>query len=184
MIASASVLVRLLPIISHAIKRFLGIMRPMTITRCILLDRVVCDPTAIRACGVVLVSLLRYAWPSHPLVGRRPCRHIHSRPSSSSSPCSPCSPSQGTAEPLHAAVRVTNCAQRRGTYAHIHSSTAYAHIHSSAAAAQPVAFLLAAHRRPARAPSFGTLTLHVVAGRPLTLEGVTSLHGWRRKPGT
>jgi hypothetical protein len=87
-------------------------------------------------------------------------------------------------EPLHAAVRVTNFARR--LYAHIHSRTAYAYAHTTrhtnnAAAAQPVAFLLT----PQHLVGTST-TAHATRRprRPLTLEGVTSLHGWRRKPGT
>jgi len=65
--------------------------------------------------------------PSQRLVGRRACRHIHNRSSSSSS--SSCSLAKVRPEPLHAAVRVTNFAQRR--HAHIHSSTAYAYAHTT-----------------------------------------------------
>ena len=148
--ASGRVLVRLLPIISHAVKRFLGMMCP--ITCCILLDRTsrcghdlgVWSHCYRRASYPTLVlhtpihpqakdrpgqsrgESAQVRMPSQRLVGRRACRHIHNRSSSSSSPCSL---AKVLPEPLHAAVRVTNFAQRR--YAHIHSDTAYAYTHTT-----------------------------------------------------
>ena len=118
--ASAAVLVRLLPIISHAVKRFLGTLRPITCG--ILLDLTTrrCVSRARSRSVVPLLSLLSHSlfsihpqakgcpgsleesaqvrMASHRLVGRRACRHIHARSSSSSSsPAGPALASQGTA---------------------------------------------------------------------------------------